>query len=111
IDCVRWWLLRPGHIEFVLWLGGTVLLVAVTCVLLFVTAFSFEWITPGFIGPASTNTSRTSTVPGQQSTVVTTPELVLIRIDKGPISPGQSIGLHGQGFTPHGHIRFLFDGT
>jgi hypothetical protein len=111
IDRVRWWLLRPGHIEFILWLGGTVLLVAVTCVLLLVTAFSFEWVTPGFIDIASTNTSGTPTGTGQQSTVVTTPELVLIRIDKGPILPGQFIGLHGQGFSPLGHIRFLFDGT
>ncbi len=111
IDRVRWWLLRPGHIEFILWLGGTVLLVAVTCVLLLVTAFSFEWVTPGFINTASTNTLRTSTGSGQQSTVVTTPKLVLIRIDKGPILPGQSIALHGQGFSHLGHIRFLFDGT
>ena len=110
-DRVRWWLLRPGHIEFVLWLGGTVLLVAVTCVLLRVTALSFEWVTPGFISAASTNTSGSSTGSGQQSTVVTTPELVLIRIDKGPILPGQSLGLHGQGFSPLGHVRFLFDGT
>jgi hypothetical protein len=108
---VRWWLLRPGHIEFILWLGGTVLLVAVTCVLLLVTAFSFEWVTPRFINTASTNTLRTSTGSGQQSTVVTTPKLVLIRIDKGPILPGQSIALHGQGFSHLGHIRFLFDGT
>jgi len=111
IDRVRWWLLRPGHIEFILWLGGTVLLVAVTFVLLLVTAFSFEWVTPGFINTPSTNTSGTSTGSGQQSTVVTTHELLLIRIDKGPILPGQSIGLHGQGFSPLGLIRFLFDGT
>ena len=111
IDRLRWWLLRPGHIEFVLWLGGTILLVAVTCVLLFITAFSFEWITPGFIGPASTNISGTSTGSGQQSTRVATPKMVLILIDKGPILPGQSIDLRGQGFSPQGHIRFLFDGT
>ncbi len=111
IDRVRWWLLRPGHIEFVLWLGGTILLVVVTCVLLLVTAFSFEWITPRFISPASTNKSGTSTGSGQQSTVFATPGMVLIRIDKGPILPGQSIDLRGQGFSPLGHIRFLFDGT
>jgi hypothetical protein len=111
IDRLRWWLLRPGHIEFVLWLVGTILLVAVTCVLLLVTAFSFEWITPRFINPALTNASGTSTVSGQQSTVIVTTEMVLIRIDKGPILPGQSIVLHGQGFSPLGHIRFLFDDT
>jgi hypothetical protein len=111
IDRLRWWLLRPGHIEFILWLGGTVLLVAVSCVLLFVTAFSFEWITPGFNSPASTNTFGTSPISGQQSTVVVTPKMVLIRIDKGPILPGQPIQLRGEGFSPYGHIRFMFDGT
>jgi hypothetical protein len=111
IDRVRWWLLRPGHLEFILWLGGTVLLVAVTCVLLLVTAFSLEWVTPGFINVTTTNTTGSSTGSGQQSTVVATPELMLIRIDKGPILPGQSIGLRGQGFSPYGHVRFLFDGT
>ncbi len=111
IDRLRWWLLRPGRIEFVLWLGGTILLVAVTCVLLFVTAFSFEWITPGIINPATTNTSAASTGSEQQSTTVATSKLVLTLIDKGPILPGQSIDLRGQGFSPLGHIRFLFDGT
>ena len=110
IDRLRWWLLRPGHIEFVIWLGGTILLVAVTCVLLFITAFSFEWITPGFISPTSPNTSSTSMISGQQSTIGATPKLVLIRVDKGPILPGQSLEFRGEGFSPQGHIRFLFDG-
>jgi hypothetical protein len=111
IDRMRWWLLRPGRIEFVLWLGGTILLVGVTCVLLLVTAFSFGWITPGFINTASTNTAETSTGSGQQATGVATRGMVLTRTDTGPILPGQSISLHGQGFSPHGHIRFLFDGV
>jgi hypothetical protein len=111
IDRLRWWLLRPGHIEFTLWLGGTVLLVIITSVLLFVTAFSFELITPGFSSPASTNTFGTSTTSGQQSTVGATSKMVLMRMDKGPILLGQSIQLHGQGFSPYCHIRFMFDGT
>src|SRR5262249_14326099 len=41
LDRVRWWLLYPGRIEFMLWLCGTVLLIGVTCMLLLVTAFSF----------------------------------------------------------------------
>jgi hypothetical protein len=111
IDRLRWWLLRPGHIEFIFWLGGTVILVAVTCVLLFVTAFSFEWITPGFISPASTNTFGTSKISGQHSTVVAKSKMVLIRMDKAPILLGQPIQLRGEGFSPFGHIRFMFDGT
>jgi hypothetical protein len=111
IDRVRWWLLRPGRIEFVLWLGGTVLLVSVTCVLLLVTAFSFEWLTPGFSGASSTNMAGTSTGPQQQATVTAAGGLILTRTDTGPLLPGQSIHLHGQGFSLHGHIKFLFDGS
>lgn len=111
IDRLRWWLLRPGRLEFILWLGGTVLLVAVTCVLLFVTAFSLEWITPGLVNPSSTNTVGTSSGTNLQSTAEATSKLVLIRIDKGPILPGQFIQIRGQGFTPLGHVAFLFDDT
>jgi hypothetical protein len=111
IDHVRWWLLRPGHIEFVLWFGGTILLVVVTCVLLLVTAFSFEWITPGIIDTASTKTSGASAGSEQQATVIATSEMFFLRSGTGPIFPGQSISIHGQGFSPNGRISFLFDGT
>ncbi len=111
IDRLRWWLLRPGHIEFILWLGGTMLLVAVTCVLLFVTAFSFEWITPGVYNQASTFPSGATQGQGSQSTAITTSRMVLIRLDKGPILPGQSIELRGAGFSHGAHIRFMLDGN
>jgi hypothetical protein len=110
LDRVCWWLLRPGRIEFVLWLGGTILLVGVTCVLLLVTAFSFEWLTPGFIGASSTNMTGNSSGSQQQATVTANGGMNLTRIDTGPLLPGQPIRLHGQGFSPHGHISFLFDG-
>ncbi len=110
IDRVRWWLLRPGRIEFVLWLGGTILLVGVTCVLLLVTAFSFEWLAPGFISASSTNMTGNSTGSQQQATVAASGEMNVTRTDTGPLLPGQPIHLHGQGFSPHGHISFLFDG-
>jgi hypothetical protein len=111
IDRLRWWLLRPGRIEFILWLGGTVLLVAVTCVLLFVTAFSFEWITPGVYNQTSAFSSGSTNGDGSQSTIIASSKLVLIRLDKGPILPGQSIELHGEGFSHSAHVRFLFDGN
>jgi hypothetical protein len=111
VDRVRWWLLKPRRIEFVLWLGGTILLVGVTCVLLLVTAFSFAWLTPGFTGTSSTNMAGTATESQQQATVITSRRMILTRTDTGPLLPGQPIHLHGQGFSPHGHIRFLFDGT
>jgi hypothetical protein len=111
IDRLRWWLLRPGHIEFILWLGGTLLLVVITCVLLFVTAFSFEWITPGLNKQVSSIPSESTLGQGSQSTVTSEPQMVLIRLDKGPILPGQSIELRGEGFSHDAHVRFLFDGT
>ncbi len=110
-DRLRWWLLRPGHIEFILWLGGTVLLVAVTCILLFVTAFSFEWITPGFNNQVSSNQSGSTLGQGSKSTGSAESGIVLIRLDKGLILPGQTIELRGEGFSHGAHIRFLFDHT
>jgi hypothetical protein len=61
LDRVRWWLLRPGRIEFVLWLGGTILLVSVTCVLLLVSAFSFDWFGPKSAVITSSSISGTAT--------------------------------------------------
>lgn len=104
LDRLRWWLLRPSRIEFILWLGGTVLLMTVTCVLLLVTAFSMEWITPGFqTGTVSSliNTSNASTNSSGG--------LTLSLLDKGPILPGQSLHLHGKGFSAHRQIVFSYD--
>ena len=39
------------------------------------------------------------------------PKTVLIRIGTGPILPGHAIVLHGEGFSPHGLVGFLFDGS
>jgi len=101
LDRVRWWLLYPGRIEFILWLCGTVLLIGVTCMLLLVTALSFEWIAPGqqsgMVLQNLANSSASSTEP------------TLTVIERGPFSPGQVIRLHGQGFSIHGRIVFTFD--
>ena len=101
LDRVRWWLLYPGRIEFMLWLCGTVLLITVTCLLLLVTALSFEWIAPGqqsgMVLQNLANSSASSTKPS------------LSVLDQGPYTPGQVIHLHGQGFSVHGRIVFTFD--
>lgn len=110
-DGIRWWLLRPGRLEFILWLAGTILLISVTCVLLLATAFSFQWITPGLPGipPAS---NSVSTAPGTHpvSTIVSSPGLDFTLLDNGPLLPGQPVHLHGKGFTPRGHVDFTYDG-
>jgi len=103
LEHVRWWLLYPGRIEFVLWLCGTVLLIGVTCMLLLVTAFSFEWIAPGQqSGMALQNLVNN---PGSST------KPVLTVIDPGPFSPGQVIRIHGEGFSVDGRIVFTFDST
>ncbi len=40
LDQVRWWLLRPGRMEFLLWIVGTLLLIVVTCVIILLSAFT-----------------------------------------------------------------------
>lgn len=37
---LRWWLLYPGRMEFMLWISGALILLCVTCVLLFATLAS-----------------------------------------------------------------------
>ena len=113
LDHLRWWLLHPGRLEFILWLGGTILLVSVTFVLLLVTALNFAQITPSFqIGQRGVLDGSNSSPGSSQSgtgkpTVVTTPSgLTLILMDTGPLVPGQSIQLQGKGFSPQGTVTF-----
>jgi hypothetical protein len=40
LERVRWWLLYPGRIEFLLLAGGTLLLLGITTMLVLVTALS-----------------------------------------------------------------------
>ncbi|HJT54933.1 MAG TPA: hypothetical protein VJ761_00450 [Ktedonobacteraceae bacterium] len=114
LDRVRWWLLHPGRIEFILWLFGTLLLIAVTCSLLLLTAFSLNWFTPALPGAVTSSTSARSSIDSgtQPSPIVTTtPGLSLSLLDKGPFLPGQPVHLRGQGFSHHGNISFSCNGT
>ncbi len=104
LDRLRWWLLKPGRIEFLLWLVGTVLLVAGSLALLLATSLSFGWLMVGQQG-RSPSSGTTHSLP----TVVTYPGLKLTLLDSGPFLPGQNIQLRGQGFTPHGDIFFTYD--
>lgn len=109
LDRTRWWLLRPGRIEFILWLGGTLLLIGVTCLLLLVFAFSFQWFSPS--APATPLASSMNGSNGQQRNVLPgggNPSLALA--DANPLTPGQSFQLSGQGFKPSIVIAFYFDG-
>ncbi len=109
LDRTRWWLLRPGRIEFILWLGGTLLLIGVTCLLLLVSALSFQWIMP--FSPANPLATNPNGDSAQQHSVVppgSVPSLELM--DTNELIPGQSFQLRGQGFKPSILVAFYFDG-
>jgi hypothetical protein len=109
LDRTRWWLLRPGRIEFILWLGGTLLLIGVTCLLLLVFALSFQWIMP-FV-PANPLATSANSSNAQQHRILPPgagPSLALLYTN--PLVPGQSFQLSGQGFKPSIMIAFYFDG-
>ncbi|HEY6406136.1 MAG TPA: hypothetical protein VIY29_01585, partial [Ktedonobacteraceae bacterium] len=105
IDALRWWLLHPGRLEFILWLGGTMLLLTVTFTLLFVTAISLSWMAPVQSRPVSTSNSADNTLTSTPISV-TRGGMTLTLFDTGPIEPGQALHLSGQGFSPHGRIMF-----
>ena len=44
-DKLRWWLIRPGRLEFLIWLLGTILLICVTAVLLLLLLSSLGYVT------------------------------------------------------------------
>ena len=109
LDRARWWLLRPGRIEFILWLGGTLLLIGVTCLLLLVSALSLQWFAPS--APASPLASSANGDNAQQHSVAPRgdyPSFALAGTNS--ITPGQSFQLDGHGFRPSLRISFYFDG-
>lgn len=108
-DRVRWWLLRPGHMEFALWIGGTILLMVVTVALLLATAVSLFWApshlaTTPTIPANSVHTTSTGHSPASSKTGMT-----LLLNGSGPFVAGQALGLRGQGFTPEASISLTHD--
>jgi hypothetical protein len=106
-DRLRWWLLKPGRIEFILWIVGTILLMAITLSLLFAAAISLAWIVPrqhqtvptvpvGSNGPSN---SRPGSSGGLKLSLNGTNLSV----------PGESLSVQGQGFTPLGTIMLTHD--
>jgi hypothetical protein len=107
-DLIRWWLLRPGHIEFLLWLGGSILLFVVTFLLLLATIFS---LLPSGVRsrgnfPSSVPTQTSSPVA---SAVATRPSS--LKLDgRTSLEPGAELQMQGQGFPYGSQITFWLDG-
>jgi hypothetical protein len=109
LDRLRWWLLHPGRIEFLLWLGGTILLMSVTFIFMLVTMVNFMRVIPpglqyGTISsswPAGSGNSPTSA-----ATSVAAHGLTITLLSNGPLVPGQALHVEGRGFSPHGTVTF-----
>jgi hypothetical protein len=108
LDRTRWWLLRPGRIEFILWLGGTLLLIGVTCLLLLVSALSFQWIVP--FTPASSFSTSAGNGNSQHNVSSAAMGPIIMISDANSLVPGQSFQMRGQGFKPSSLVTFYFDG-
>jgi hypothetical protein len=107
LDHTRWWLLRPGHIEFLLWLAGSVLLFGIT--FLFLLALVISALLPG--APVGGNFPRSNT--SGSSSIVTPPVTGGIRLKltgSATLASGSKLHLLGQGFRPSSQITFWLDG-
>ena len=49
LDYIRWWLLYPGRLEFLFWLGGAVLLGVILCVVLVILGLGMGWMSFGHL--------------------------------------------------------------
>ncbi len=115
-DRLRWWLLYPGRLEFVLWLSGTLFLLAVTSLLLLLAFLSFVPLhTSSPAAAASTEVApppclHTRSVSMCGSISVTSEAGVkLLVLDTGQLVVNQPLHLEGQGFTPHGAVNLTYD--
>jgi hypothetical protein len=109
LDRTRWWLLRPGHIEFLLWTAGSLLLFGVTFLILLATVLSVT--IPGLRASGNFPTSTVKTSSATPLGTSATPQsLHLALAGKTSLAPGSEMHLQGAGFHPHNMVVFLLDG-
>jgi hypothetical protein len=122
LDRLRWWLLIPGRLEFLLWFSGTILLMSVTCIFLFICLVSAGWLGGGgtagsstFSGTQQTVTTRCTVTAGGKPCVTSTHTssapsvLALNAAFTGPLEAGMSIQLQGRGFSANGPVSLTHD--
>lgn len=108
LDRMRWWLLHPGRLEFLLWIGGTILLLGVTCAFVLGAASSFGWLGPTS-SPPQLSSGNTPTTSQSATPTPATPATNLVLLTNIPLPPGHALSVSGHGFSPRGHIVFLLD--
>ncbi|HEY4383936.1 MAG TPA: hypothetical protein VGN34_05590, partial [Ktedonobacteraceae bacterium] len=117
-DRVRWWLLYPGRLEFVLWLGGTLFLLTATCLLLLLSLVSMTSLQDSSHASATASSGSSSSSPCSQASsavmcgsisVTSVAGVKLTMLDTGQMAMGKPLHLEGQGFTPHGAVNLTYD--
>ncbi|MEO8970943.1 MAG: hypothetical protein ABI406_04990 [Ktedonobacteraceae bacterium] len=103
-DRLRWWLLHPGRFEFLLWLGGTILLMTVTCIFLLMMVFSVQGNTNGVNNRTSSSTQSTNGATSSSG-------VALALTNTAPLIAGQPLHLRGQGFSANGHVALTYDAS
>ncbi|HLI90885.1 MAG TPA: hypothetical protein VKV37_19505 [Ktedonobacteraceae bacterium] len=120
LDNMRWWLLYPGRIEFLLWLVGTLLLMSATLILLLTGVLSlgllnnadrqYEAPAPGPVSSAVTPLCAGPISPkGGKSCASPAPRITVL--NGGPLAVGVYMQIHGQGFSPYGPVKFSHDAS
>ena len=99
VSKLRWWLLRPGRMEFILWVSGTIFLIFLTCALILDSIFNL--VTLSSSGHLMVN----SFSPTSQ----TAPMTSLTLLNKGTLLPDSRLRIEGTGFSAHAMIVFFFD--
>jgi hypothetical protein len=118
LDKMRWWLLYPGRIEFLLWLVGTLLLMSATLILLLTGVLSLGLLNNAdrqYEAPAPVPASRAATPlcsgstshKGAKSCASAAPHMTVL--NGGPLTVGVYMQVHGQGFSPYGLVKFSHD--
>jgi hypothetical protein len=109
LDRTRWWLLRPGHIEFLLWTVGSLFLFGITFLVLLATILSVMIPNSSTRGnfPTSAVSAAVATPTG---TLANSGNMHLTLAGNASLPPGAEMRLQGQGFQPRSQIVFLLDG-
>lgn len=105
LDRTRWWLLRPGHIEFLLWLTGSILLFGITFLLLLAIVLSAM-----LPGTQARGNFPTSTTAGTSNSAAPAPGPRLKLAGPTTLASGAELRLQGQGFRPLSQSTFWLDG-
>ncbi len=122
LDRLRWWLLIPGRLEFLLWFSGTILLMSVTCIFLFICLVSTGWLggersagSATLSGAQQTVTTPCTALSGGKSCVTSThtssaPSVLMLNAAfTEPLEAGMSVRLQGRGFSANGPVNLTHD--